>query len=124
MPVLTRAKKFLSKQLGSSKENYNPYVVYDGINWFICVGTKCADIEQKSVNDGIGIAAHIKDLAICSAGKTYKNVHKTSKIKKLKKKKRRLQRSISRKYIGNKKGECYKKTSNIIKSEKIIKTST
>ena len=80
---------------------------------------KYADIEQKSVNDRIGIDVHIKDLAICSAGKTYKNVNKTSKIKKLEKKKRRLRRSI-----GNKKGECYKKTSNIIKSEKIIKIST
>lgn len=85
---------------------------------------KYADIEQKSVNDRIGMDVHIKDLAICSAGKTYKNVNKTSKIKKLEKKKRRLRRSISRKYIGNKKGECYKKTSNIIKSEKIVKTST
>ena len=37
LPVLTRTKKFLSKQLDSSKENYNPYIVYDGINWFICV---------------------------------------------------------------------------------------
>ena len=40
------------------------------------------------------------------------------KIKQLEKKKRRLQRSISRKYLKNKKGDSYCKTSNIIKSEK------
>ena len=60
----------------------------------------------------------IKDLAICSDGKTFKNINKTQRIKKLEKRKRRLQRSISRKYLKNKKGERYNKTSNIIKSEK------
>ena len=39
-------------------------------------------------------------------------------MKKLEKKKRVLQRSISRKYNMNKRGESYKKTSNIIKREK------
>ena len=39
-------------------------------------------------------------------------------MKKLEKRKRRLQRSISRRYEKNKKGERYDKTSNIIKSEK------
>ena len=57
-------------------------------------------------------------MAICSDGNTYKNINKTQKIRKLEKKKRRLQRSISRKYLNIKKGECYYKTSNIIKSEK------
>ena len=57
-------------------------------------------------------------MAICSDGHTYKNVNKTQKVKKVKKRKRRLQRSISRKYNMNKRGESYKKTSNIIKREK------
>lgn len=38
----------------------------------------------------------------------------------LKKKKRRLQRKISRKYLINKKGDSYCKTSNIIKIEKKV----
>ena len=40
------------------------------------------------------------------------------RLKKLKKKKRRLQRKVSRKYLKNKKGESYCKTCNIIKSER------
>ena len=60
----------------------------------------------------------IKDLAICSDGNNYKNINKTQKIKRLDKKKRRLQRSISRKYEKNKKGISYCKTCNIIKGEK------
>ena len=52
----------------------------------------------------------------------YQNINKTQKVKKLEKRKRRLQRSISRKYEKNKKGRSYCKTSNIIKSEeKLLK---
>ena len=42
------------------------------------------------------------------------------KIKKLEKQKRRLQRSISRSYEKNKKGESYCKTNNVIKKEKLL----
>ena len=59
----------------------------------------------------------IKDLAICSDNHTYKNINKTKEVKRLKKRKRRLQRKVSRKYELNKKGVCYNKTSNIIKLE-------
>ena len=96
----------------------NPHVVFDGINWFICVGIEVEDVKELPTNKGVGIDLGIKDLAICSDGNTYKNINKTQKIKKLEKKKRRLQRSISRKYLNNKKGDSYCKTSNIIKSEK------
>ncbi|MDY2627524.1 MAG: transposase [Lachnospiraceae bacterium] len=69
-------------------------------------------------NEGIGIDLGIKDLAICSNEHKYQNINKTQRIKKLEKRKRRLQRSISRRYEKNKKGAGYCKTGNIIKSEK------
>ena len=96
----------------------NPRVTFDGLNWWISVGLEYEDNIHKPTNEGIGIDLGIKDLAICSDGIVYKNINKTSKIKKLKKKKRRLQRKISNKYLINKKGVCYIKTSNIIKLEK------
>lgn len=96
----------------------NPHVVYDGLNWFICVGVEYNKNTEISLNDGIGIDLGIKDLAICSNGITYKNINKTQKIKKLEKSKRRLQRKISKKYLINKKGASYHKTCNIIKSER------
>lgn len=96
----------------------NPHVVYDGLNWFICVGIEFEDKKEKQTNEGIGIDLGIKDLAICSDGITYKNINKTQKIKKLEKSKRRLQRKISKKYLINKKGVSYHKTCNIIKSER------
>ena len=95
----------------------NPRIKYDGLNWYITVGVEYEDCTTLPSNDGVGIDLGIKDLAICSDKYKYQNINKTQKIKKLEKRKRRLQRSISRKYENNKKGGHYCKTSNIIKSE-------
>lgn len=97
---------------------YNPRIKYDGLNWWITVGVDYKPTNNILKTNGIGIDLGIKDLAICSDGNKYKNINKTEKIKNLEKRKRRLQRSISRKYGLNKKGGRYCKTSNIIKSEK------
>ena len=96
----------------------NPRFTYDGLYWYVSVGIEVNDNTTLPSNEGIGIDLGIKDLAICSDGNTYKNINKTKTLNKLEKKKRRLQRSISRKYEENKKGASYCKTSNIIKSEK------
>ena len=96
----------------------NPRFTYDGIYWYITVSVEVDDISSVTTNDGVGIDLGIKDLAVCSDGNTYKNINKTNKVKKIEKRKRRLQRSVSRKYNMNKRGERYKKTSNIIKREK------
>ncbi|WP_339005772.1 transposase [Fusobacterium animalis] len=45
---------------------------------------------------GLGIDLGIKDTAICSNGKIFKNINKTKKVKKLKKKLKREQRKMSR----------------------------
>lgn len=55
-------------------------------------------------NGGIGIDLGLKNLAVVSNGKTYKNINKSSRIKKLEKKLRREQRCLSRKYENLKKG--------------------
>ena len=96
----------------------NPRIKFDGINWWITIGVEFDDNTILPSNEGIGIDLGIKDLAICSDKITYKNINKSQTVKKLKKRKRRLQRSISRRYEKNKKGVSYCKTSNIIKSEK------
>ena len=95
----------------------NPRIKYDGLNWWITIGMEYEDSSALPSNEGIGIDLGIKDLAICSNGHKYQNINKTQKVKKLEKRKRRLQRSISRRYEKNKKGENYCKTSNLIKSE-------
>ena len=100
----------------------NPRIKYDGLNWWLTVGVEYEDSTAIPSNDGIGIDLGIKDMAICSDGTKYKNINKSQKVKKLEKQKRRLQRSISRSYEKNKKGESYCKTNNVIKKEnKLLK---
>ena len=53
---------------------------------------------------GIGIDLGLKDFAIVSNRKTYKNINKSAKLRKLEKKLIREQRSLSRKYENLKKG--------------------
>lgn len=96
----------------------NPRFTYDGLYWYVSVGIEVEDATTIPSNEGIGIDLGIKDLAVCSDKNTYKNINKTQRVKKLEKRKRRLQRSISRRYEKNKKGVSYCKTSNIIKREK------
>ena len=96
----------------------NPRFKYDGVNWWVTVGIEYEDSAVMPSNEGVGIDLGIKDLAICSDGNKYQNINKTQQVKKLEKRKRRLQRSISRKYEKNKKGGSYYKTRNIIKREK------
>ena len=67
-----------------------------------------AKIADNS-NDGIGIDLGLKDLAIVSNGKTYKNINKSARVKKLEKKLRREQRCLSRKYEDLKKGKSTQK---------------
>ena len=96
----------------------NPRFTYDGLYWYVSVGIEVDDNTIIPSNEGIGIDLGIKKLAVCSDENTYENINKTQRIKKLEKRKRRLQRSISRRYEKNKKGASYCKTSNVIKREK------
>ena len=96
----------------------NARVTFDGVNFWISVGIEYENNLELPTNEGIGIDLGIKDLAICSDKNIYKNINKTSKVKKIEKKRRRLQRQISRKYELNREGRSYKKTSNIKKLEK------
>ena len=64
----------------------------------------------------------MKDLTIVSNGKTYKNINKSARIKKLEKKLRREQRCLSRKYENLKKGESTQK--NIQKQKPLHRKSS
>ena len=102
----------------------NPRIKFDGLNWWITVGVEYPDSITTPQNEGVGIDLGIKDLVICSDGNKHKNINKHHEIKQLEKKKRRLQRSISRSYEKNKKGKEYCKTNNVIKKEKLLLKTT
>lgn len=99
----------------------NPRISHDGKYWYISVGIEFEKENIELTDESFGIDLGVKDLAICSNGMTFKNINKTKSVKKLKKKLRRLQRNVSRKYELNKEGRKFVKTSNIIKLEKEIR---
>ena len=74
--------------------------------YYVSVLVEIPDAEiTNNSNEGMGIDLGLKDLAIVSNGKTYKNINKSARVKKLEKKLRREQRCLSRKYENLKKGE-------------------
>ena len=89
------------------------------------------DIDEKSKHnkdlescyamqtEGIGIDLGVKDLAIISDGKVFRNINKSSKVKGLEKRLRRGQRCLSRKYEFRKKkgGRTATSSANIDKQK-------
>lgn len=79
--------------------------------YYVSVLVEIADKKiSNNSNEGIGIDLGLKDFAIVSNGKTYKNINKSARIKKLEKKLRREQRCLSRKYENLKKGGSAQRT--------------
>ena len=79
--------------------------VKDG-RFYVSVLVEIPDVNiDNSSNEGIGIDLGLKDFAIISNGKTYRNINKSAGLKKLEKQLIREQRSLSRKYENLKKGE-------------------
>ena len=74
--------------------------------FYVSVLVKIPDVNiDNNSNEGIGIDLGLKDFAIISNGKTYRNINKSAGLKKLEKQLIREQRSLSRKYENLKKGE-------------------
>ena len=74
--------------------------------FYVSVLVEIPDVNiNNNLNEGIGIDLGLKDFAIISNGKTYRNINKSSGLKKLEKQLIREQRSLSRKYENLKKGE-------------------
>ena len=74
--------------------------------FYVSVLVEIPDVNiGNNSNEGIGIDLGLKDLAIVSNGKTYRNINKSAGLKKLEKQLIREQRSLSRKYENLKKGE-------------------
>lgn len=103
--------------------------------YYVSVLVEEPETRQPEFNsEGLGIDLGLKDFAIESNGKTYKNINKTKKIKNLEKKLKREQRSLSRKYEDlkkrnkiNKEGEEATRQNiqkQVLKIQKLYKTLT
>ena len=99
-----------------------PYCSYDGKYWYLSFNLEFNENQIELNKDlKIGIDLGVKVLTTCSNGMVFKNINKTKEVKNIKKKLKRLQKKVSRKYEMNKQGDEYVKTNNIIKLEKQIK---
>ena len=110
-----------SEQLPMGTKYLNPRVNFDGKYWYVSVGVEEVSKQIELTKEVLGIDLGIKDLAVVSNGKVYKNINKTGKVRKIEKRLRRLQRKVSRKYEMNKEGNRFVKTCNIYKLEKKIR---
>ena len=104
------------KEKGYIPTNPNTHIIKSGTisckagRYFVSVLVEQEETTKLNLRDfGIGVDLGLKDFAICSDGKIYKNINKGSQIRKLEKKLKREQRSLSRKY------ESYKKQNKIMK---------
>ena len=123
----TRLKEFGYLPVGAKV--INGTVSYKAGRFYVSV---VVDIDEKSkynkdleasyhtVTEGIGIDLGVKDLAIVSDGKVFKNINKGSKVKRLEKRLRREQRCFSRKYeFIKKRGDKTATTSANIEKQKL-----
>ena len=105
---------------GRDFKAYNVKVKTDGLHWFLVLGLEkeVSNTPYIPKTEPIGIDLGVKDLAILSDNTKYKNINKTKKVKQLKKRIKRIQRQLSRKYQMNKQGNKFTKTQNILKLKK------
>jgi len=101
----------------------NPRITHDGKYWYISVGVEEEFEKPELTGETIGIDLGIKELAtISSLDKPIENINKTAEVRRLKKKLKRKQKQISRKYEKNKikteRAYKFTKTKNIEKLEK------
>ena len=105
---------------------YNPRISYDGNNFFLTIGVddENAPVKKRNKVDNrvIGIDLNNSEI-VTSENVRYKQITKSKKYKKIVKRKKRLQRALSRKYIvcnpENKKR--YKVSNNYKKNKSIIR---
>lgn len=108
------------KEKGYIPTNPNTHIIKSGTvfckagRYYVSVLVEEQEQEKTRLkNFGLGIDLGVKNFAICSNSKTYKNINKGSQIRKLEKRLRREQRSLSRKY------ESCKKLNKNLKGEAI-----
>ncbi len=95
----------------------NPRVSYENGKWILSFGMDSKNQAETLKDYSVGIDLGVKDLAVisCNGEKTvFKNINKTKRVRKLKKRLKQSQHNVSRKYHANGK---YDKTSNILKAE-------
>ena len=83
-------------KLKKGEKYSNPHISFDGNYWYLTVGYEVSETKCELTGESIGIDLGVKDLAICSNGKTYQNINKSHEVRRLEKVLKREQRKLSR----------------------------
>ena len=68
---------FLEAKIKAIDVKYNnPRVTYDNKYWYISVGVEVDKKQEELTDISLGIDLGLKDLAVCSDGKVFKNINK------------------------------------------------
>lgn len=96
--------------------------------YYVSILVEEDDIKiSNCTNEGIGIDLGLKDFVICSDENKFKNINKTSRVKKVEKKLKREQRKLSRKYeslkirnkIEERRANCQNIQKQVVKVQKL-----
>lgn len=105
---------------GRGNKFTNPRIANANGKWILSFGTECENQAQELTDVSMGIDLGVKDLAVVEFNKTklvFHNINKSKQVRILKRKIRHTQRTISRKYERNRRGNRYVKTNNIVRTE-------
>ena len=83
-------------RLQKGQKYSNPHISFDGKYWYLTVGYEVSEAKTELTGESIGIDLGVKDLAVCSNGKTYENINKSHEVRRLEKVLKREQRKLSR----------------------------
>ena len=120
------------KEKGYIPTNSDTYIIKSGTvsvkagRYYVSVLVEQSDFQKvKQTGEGIGIDLGLKDFAVLSDGRVFKNINKTHVVRKLNKQLKRKQRSLSRKYEAlkerNKNGEATRQNiqKNLLEVQKL-----
>lgn len=88
-------------KLAKGQKYANPHISFDGKYWHLSVSYEVPQTDSQLNEESIGIDLGVKNLAVCSNGKTYKNINRLHEIRRLEKVLKREQRKLSRKLEKN-----------------------
>ena len=113
------------KEKGCIPTNPEKYIIRSGTvskragRYYVSVLVETEEVEERPVltKEGLGIDLGLKDFATLSNGDVFRNINKSSAIKKLEKKIKREQKALSRKLEAKKRGKKGGSESNIEKQK-------
>ncbi len=119
-----RFKTDFELPIGREHKFLNPRISYVNGKWLLSFSMECENQAPVLTDKPMGIDLGIKDLAVAEFdGRpiVFHNINKSKRMRQLKQRQKHLQRSISRKYEANRKGNQYVKTKNIERQEEQLR---